>query len=188
MIPAYDKGPPNCRFMGFAMSQNRWAVPVWSYFMEVFPINTIIEIGVQAGGLTSCLGLAMHNYGGRVFAFDTQHPPDHVLNFWSTLPISFYNLDVFSDEGMDKIKNLMATRGPLLLLCDGGNKAKEFKTFAASLKPEDTIAAHDLQHEQTWPWSEITLEDTMPVMERWGLVRLDWPEMHKAGWLAARKL
>lgn len=170
------------------MSQNRYAISVWSYFLEVFPVNTIIEIGSHDGGMTSCLGIAMHNYGGRVFAFDVGYPPERITNFWAHLPISFYHLDVFSDEGMDKIRNLMATRGPLLLLCDGGNKPKEFKTFAASLKPEDTIAAHDFAHDPAWPWGEITLEDAEPVMERCGLVRLDWPEMHKAGWLAARKL
>ena len=49
--------------------------------------------------------------------------------------------DIF--ENADEIIVLIQKPGITVLFCDGGNKVREFKTFAPHLKKGDIIAVHD---------------------------------------------
>ncbi len=51
VIPPYNAVGPNS-FLGLPMCQNRFAVPTWSYAMEILPPAQIIELGTYGGGFT----------------------------------------------------------------------------------------------------------------------------------------
>jgi hypothetical protein len=75
--------------------------------------------------------------------------------------------DVFTLD----LRPLIAGFGMTVLLCDGGDKRREFETFAPLLKPGDIIGAHDLHRgDQYWGWSEITEADVQDTCGRHGLV------------------
>ena len=55
--------------------------------------------------------------------------------------IRFITADCFAYE--TEIGNFIQQDGLTLVLCDGGNKVKEFSTFASYLKKGDIIMVHD---------------------------------------------
>lgn len=187
-IPPFDPENAGGCSLGFAMIQNRFSVPLWSWMIEHERPARFIELGSGRGGFTCCLAIAMRNYGGRVYAFDKVEPPPEILAWWSTLPVSFYRLDVFSSEGVTKISHITQDHGATIVLCDGGSRVREFTEFAKYLKSGDIIAAHDYKNPKTWPFSEFTEVDAQEPMDHNGLTRIPWPQIHQAGWFAARKL
>ena len=76
-----------------------------------------------------------------------------------------YRLDIFSPQGETLIRELIARP---LLLCDGGDKRREFSMFASTLKDGDVIGAHDCRNDMPyWRWKEISEDDVRPA---WGCV------------------
>lgn len=68
-------------------------------------------------------------------------------------------------EKIDEIQEWIQRRGLCFVLCDGGNKPKEFNTFSKFLKSGDVISAHDYCDETVegysplyWGWREVPLE------------------------------
>jgi hypothetical protein len=52
-----------------------------------------------------------------------------------------FTFDIFNNK--EKISNVMVKNKRVLLLCDNGNKIKEFNYFSNFLKPNDYIMSHD---------------------------------------------
>lgn len=106
-------------------------------FSEISPKN-ILEIGTAIGGLTT-------------FISDIC-PESNILTI-EKLKFYKYNFksnvesvvgDVFSDKLVnDKIIPFIQQDGTTVVICDGGNKVKEFLTFGKYLKENDYIFAHD---------------------------------------------
>ena len=46
-------------------------------------------------------------------------------------------------------------KGKTIVLCDGGDKPREFKTFSKYLKKGDLILGHDFsRNKDKWPYSD----------------------------------
>lgn len=99
--------------------------------------SRIIEIGTDFGGLTNLLADLNISKGIDIYTYDIN--PDRFVSHNDK--IIFSNEDVFSIE--EKIADLISSEGRTLLLCDGGNKRKEFAVFHKFLKSGDVIMAHD---------------------------------------------
>lgn len=190
VIPPYDQNP-NSRFLGFPMSQNRYAVPAWSYFLEVHKPPRIVEIGTHCGGLTCCFAIAARNYGGRVWSFDPGDQRDQMggdyLGWFNFLGIEFVNADCFAPESEELIESIIANPGQCLLLCDGGDKRREFNHFARYLKAGDIIAAHDFAS-TAWPWQEIQERDVAKVSHELRLEYFMKSIFEPTGWMVKVKL
>lgn len=131
------------------------------------PFNLIIEIGTDQAGLTNLL--ADHNIA-RTAEFHTFDIND---KFKDNVPagVTFHNGDVFNNE---IIKELLNSKNRILLLCDGGNKPREFNVFKHFLKRDDIIMAHDYISNNelfqkkfkgvVWSWHEF--KDTDAADER----------------------
>lgn len=103
---------------------------------QINPDN-ILEVGTAEGGLTTFLS--------------DQCPNSEIL----TIEIlDFYNYNfrkgvtsvignIFSDNVLSLASNFIKRPGVSLVLCDAGNKPKEFAFLANYLKVGDYIAAHD---------------------------------------------
>lgn len=180
-----------------AMSQNRLAAPTWSYAMEVYPPDRIIEIGTGDGGLTTCLGLHAKMIGAKVISYDRKRPNEIIEPIARGLGVDFrLRLDIWAHQA--EVASLIASPGRVFLLCDGGDKKREFATFAKFLKPGDLVASHDYDaiHEANrdidqlsryWPWSEIQQKDVADTVASEALEPFLQEHFDYAGWLVYRK-
>ena len=191
MIPDFDLNAPGV-FLGFHMSQNRRAIPAWSYLLEkAGPVSTIVEIGTNIGGFSCLLALGALKIGATfdtldVCEFNEETRP--LFEFLCARKGGFHQLDVFSNEGQSLVKSRLSREGRALLLCDGGNKGKEFSTFAPFLKDGDIIGVHDARGRESWPWQEFH-----PNMFRdFAVEHRLWPFMDEifleTGWFVCCKL
>lgn len=165
-IMAFDVN--GCTFMGFEMLQNRFAVPAWSYLIDKIKPSRIIEIGTYRGGFTACLGIIAKNAENMpsVHTFDVSNHVDEKTKRW----LNVFGVDRRGDcFEKDEIAGLMRGNGVALLLCDGGDKVREFNTFAEFLKPGDIIAAHDFHDYVYWPWQEITIEQIKGTLTKYNI-------------------
>ena len=90
----------------------------------------IVEIGTALGGSA----LFLSNYA-EVHTFDVNKGMKKTND-----KIHFHHEDCFKSS---TLKNLLADKQRKLLYCDGGNKIKEFNTFAKMLNPNDYVLVHD---------------------------------------------
>jgi len=123
------------------------------------PFKQIIELGTDYGGLTNLLADLPVSNEAKIYTYDIN--PYRFVSHNSK--ITFNVQDVFLVE--KNISELIQAQGRTLLLCDGGNKKKEFETFYKYLKPHDIIMAHDYAPDEKifqekyinkiWSWHEF---------------------------------
>ena len=190
IIPLYESGDKTQSPLGFPMCQNRIAPMVWSYAMEILNPAQIVEIGSLNGGFATALAFISYLSRCKIYSFDICNAPNED---WSglamNLGVTFFKEDVFSSN---HVSELVGLRGTSFLLCDGGNKPKEFETFAPSLKDGDIIAAHDYccdtkSKAPFWPWSETTIESVSKTVKEHNLQPFMQEYFDMAGWLVYRK-
>ncbi len=58
-------------------------------------------------------------------------------------PPGFERLDVFAEPEKVIPQTAIGSWEPLILLCDGGNKPRELKTFTPYLHPGSLVVVHD---------------------------------------------
>jgi len=143
------KGALLTSFAGHTANQTPSAFYVLEDFLtKKNDIKRILEIGTAEGGTTILFGLHAFKNNGETLTFDNQKvPEDSWKELAKLLGIELSNLNVFTEEGTNKIKEFVQRDGISLLFCDGGNKVQEFNTFAPFLKSNDIIMAHDYKHE-----------------------------------------
>jgi len=135
----------NTRFIGVPMLHNYWQYHEMGRILELNRhLNGIAEIGAWKGALSIYLGLWGIRLGIPVITFETDRqllaPIEHILK---RLSVRIYG-DCF--EG-GRIEEFIGQRGPIWLICDGGDKAREVRTFAPVLAPGSLISAHDWLYE-----------------------------------------
>lgn len=195
LFPLYNTDGTAQAPLGFPMCQNRLAVPMWSYAMEVLPPARIIELGTLNGGFTTALAVHAWNIGTKVITYDRALPDEKFTPLGRFLGIEYRTGDIWALE-QDIAANI-ALPGTTFMLCDGGDKPRELGAFATYLKPGDVIAAHDHTAPDGpkgppgelawWPWREIFVHQGQAVAHHFGLE--PWMQDHfdMAGWLVYRK-
>jgi hypothetical protein len=117
-------------------------------FIQQF--DTIVEIGTYNGGLTSYL-YDMKKENAKLVSYDI----DGKINHTKRTDIDFRVEDCFEEKAFNDIVEMIASPGRVLLICDGGDKPKEFNTFSKFLKSNDIIMAHDYKVDDAH-WREAT--------------------------------
>lgn len=108
--------------------------------------TNIVEIGTYNGGLTSWLFDNLKE-GGKLISYDI----DGSINHTKRTDIDFRVDDCFADQPFKDIVELIQSEGRTLVVCDGGDKPKEFNVFSKYLKSGDVIIAHDYsESEDEW--------------------------------------
>ena len=106
--------------------------------------DNVVEIGSYNGGLSSYIFDNLKE-GASFASFDI----DSSINESNRKDIDFRIKDCFSKEGQKEIIELIQQPGKTLLICDGGDKNKEFNTFSKYLKTDDIIILHDYKSDET---------------------------------------
>jgi hypothetical protein len=159
------------------------------YFVETNANNSpqIIEIGVRNGGFSL--------YLRNLF-------PEAQIDSWEIQPweerdqllkennITIHLEDCFQSTTL--IDMLEVVGRPLVLLCDGGNKPKEFNTFAPCIQVGSLIMAHDYVSNgrldfTKWEWMEIQESDIVGSCEQYNLKPFYTEEFESAFWLSRIK-
>lgn len=175
--------------LGFRMSQNRMAPFAFSYLLEHGKFARLVELGTHTGGLTALLGVHCKNVGTELHTFDWNDRALLYADWFELLGVKSYVMDIFSPEGTQLIRDLIARPGRTILLCDGGDKRREFSMFAKTLKDGDVIGAHDCRNDAPyWSWKEISEEDVHEISIEEHLVPVDHADLFmEAAWIMKTK-
>ena len=118
-----------------------WIQQSWSglFMLEVvltkYKPGLIIELGTGYGSLTRFFSMF-----APVVTFDI----DDTKLIKEYPGITYYIMDVFSKKATDVIVELIKSKNKkIFLFCDGGNKGREFNTYAPMLKTGDLLFGHD---------------------------------------------
>ncbi len=153
-------------FVGQMMQHNYWQYDVIGRLLGENPqVRGILEIGTGNGALTVLLGCWGRRLGIPVATYDIDMgrsaPVRPVL---SALGVSIHEEDCFSEESRKRIAGFLSDHAPVYLLCDGGDKPREMRTFGPLLSPGSLLSGHD--------WGlEITEKDITPLLETHGFSR-----------------
>lgn len=131
-------------FIGQCMQHNYWLY----YMLDDIIVNnsqikSIVEIGTGHGALTTVLGLHGIKKNIPVFTVDINSKKSQpVWPIFKALEVQFHNGNVFNDDIVNKI-NAVIKNQPTYIICDGGNKPKEFNFWAPKIPVGSIISVHD---------------------------------------------
>lgn len=152
--------------------------------------DRIIEIGTHAGGLTLFLYRNKRS-DCDLISYDIDFRFNQVSKH---INIDFRIGDCFSEKTFNEIKKLILDKNKrVLLLCDGGNKNKEFNTFSEFLKYSDVIMCHDFAEtieefnkiKESIGWvspPELSLEAILASINKYGLLKYHYDDFKSVLW------
>jgi len=156
---------------------------VFAPFLERIEPERIIEIGTGSGGFTMFLQDSLDRFGSfaRIWSYDINCPKSYERI--EDRGVSLVQGNIFKGNGIELLQSLINADGTTLVLCDGGNKKKEFNTLSKFLKVGDLIMAHDYidtkdnflknYKNKIWNWREIGDEDIAEACEENNLKEYD---------------
>ena len=189
----------------YCMSQKIEVIEYFTKFLINENFTHIIELGTYKGGFAILLDKIKNesNLNFKILTIDfakwhLNGPAtddicsnlDDVIKECEKRNIEFILSDIFSDTCIDKIKSLLYN-GKCLILCDGGDKSKEFNFFAKFLKPNDFIMAHDYDDYSSnngWSWKEINYNMIKDSVELNNLVKYDIQNFNDVAWACFKKI
>lgn len=152
---------PFYRVHGYNGIQVSQVMGIYLMFNKEFlnKFDTIVEIGTYNGGLSS-------------WVYDNKTEDCTFVTYDIDINLRASNIngkidtriqDCFSENAFNDIVTMIENGGKTLVLCDGGNKPKEFNEFSKYLKSGDHIMCHDYCKDETnynyvalfwqWPYS-----------------------------------
>jgi len=131
-------------YKGVLAGQTKTTPDLLAKIIKENNFSLIIEIGTHRGGLSLWLN---DNKPEACDFYTADITSEHLKIDTKKEKIKFLLGDCFTSQ-FETISNLIKTSEQVLLLCDGGNKEKEFKTFAPLLKVGDVIMCHDFAEDQ----------------------------------------
>lgn len=156
--------------------------------------DTIIEIGYHRGALSRWLN-QNKAAATTLVCYDIDDSNREVFD----QGLDFRIGDCFSQSTMTEIQGLITNGGKTLVLCDGGEKNREFATYAPLIKSGDVIMCHDYYDEtkpevyQTfaganwWSPPESSLYGVQDAVDAAGLVPYNYDSFRSVIWGAFTK-
>ena len=156
-------------FFGSFMQQTPNAVLSINRLLNDNNFRRIIEIGTHDAGLSIFLALYCNlskrlpqlnssvGYKARTtmktprdfFTFDVVMRDESMTDLVQRLGGHAIIQDVFDPLCISGVGSLIKKEGQSLLICDGGNKKREFEVYSPILKQGDIIMAHDYARDAT---------------------------------------
>jgi len=146
----------NTRILGGGASQGFAAFKLFEHYIAYEAPEYVVEIGSQKGGLS--LYIANIASVTEQFLFHTfeinknrdwyNREVEGIGHWFEKLEIispyiKSFEGDCFSQEIIDLVASHINLYGKTLIICDGGDKAKEVEVYSRIMKKGDVIMAHD---------------------------------------------
>jgi len=167
----------NRRLLGHRIAQTPEFMMVFNEIFNREDFVRVVEIGTFHGGLSLFLAFCSLVKNMKFYTFDIRmNGKTAVYQRIRALGGEFHKMDVFSSQGMEFMTRLIRNPGRVMLLCDGGDKPKEIRTFGPLLKPGDVILGHDYfdtkknwERQQKWISCELVKADISSVCKKHNL-------------------
>jgi cephalosporin hydroxylase len=167
----------------WSAQQNYKAFETFFYFLKEVRPKKILEIGTSIGGFISFVNdsCKVLNLDCEVLSLDINTYPwyDDMREEGIDLRVE----NVFSEnyeDVSDYVKEFIFSEGTTMVLCDGGDKKREFNILSNYLKVGDFILGHDYAYDENyfeenvnqkiWNWLELTEKDIEDACKRNNLV------------------
>ena len=177
-------------YKGIFTQQNKNFYPAFEKLIAQENIVRVLEIGTATGGFIRAV---RDLTDAEIITYDileTKHKATLEEN-----NISVNVKSVFEDY--DVVEDYISGKGQVLVLCDGGNKIKEFDVFSKLLKSGDIIMAHDYSRDEdlfqayiknhVWRWCEIQYKDIAMAVDANNLEPVLTEDFQEAVWTCWKK-
>lgn len=130
--------------MGVSTSLTWYDIGAIVRIIQEYSIRSVVEIGVEHGGLAAFL-VAYGQYTGLSYlgidiTLNALHP--------AVARSHLSQRDAWSEDAVaDVARWLTSHPAPALIICDGGDKPKELRLYAPLLRPGDVLIGHDYHNE-----------------------------------------
>lgn len=167
-----DRNDSLSGYYGNLSQQNHNTYKVFYNFLKKVKPKRILEIGTSLGGFTTSLKMIIDELklDTKILTLDI-----YDREWYSTMRKNGIDVrveNVFNEDYSnveEYIKNYILEDGVIVILCDGGNKIKEFNLLSNYIKSGDFIMAHDYAFnldtfkkdidKKIWNWFEIQESD-----------------------------
>ena len=164
MITLPDNLGPKTSIFGVEAWHSPMALWCLENVLDVLRPSRIVELGTGYGGVTAYLGMWASVNGAHVLSIDAADTvPGELARTLKRLPVCLEHRDIFAADTVEFLRLMIDddAAGDILLYCDGGNKARELKTFAPFVRPGSVIGCHD------WA-TEVPVDEMEPFMRDLG--------------------
>lgn len=187
-------------FQKHSAQQNHGVYRVFYDFLKEIKPTRILEIGTALGGFTEFLAIARDDLGltTEILSYDIAPKP-----WYSQIRERGVDLrveDIFKPHftGMkQEVIDFIQKPGITVVLCDGGNKKREFNLISNYIKPGDFIMGHDYSETEKlfkeqikgkiWNWLELKYSDIQEACERNNLEDYNKDIFQSVVWVSKRK-
>jgi hypothetical protein len=184
-----------------AAQQNHGAFRAFYDFLKEVKPARVLEIGTALGGFTQYLRLVSLDLNWPFFirSYDI-----HEMTWYGeikNLGIDVRVENIFNEDYSvvdPEVISFIQGSGTTLVLCDGGDKVKEFNLLSNYIKQGDYIMAHDYvdtrenfdenYNGKIWNWHEICDENIKDACERNNLVPHNKEIFDKVVWVCRKKI
>ncbi len=177
-------------YKGIFSQQNKNFYPAFEKLFAQENIARVLEIGTATGGFIRAVRDLTN---AEIVTYDIKETKHKATLEENNITVKVQS--AFDD--FDFIEDYISRKNQVLVICDGGNKPKEFEVFSRLLKPGDIIMAHDYSRdeelyrvyikENVWRWCEIQYKDiALPVIEQ-NLQPILTEEFQEAAWTCWKK-
>jgi hypothetical protein len=146
-----DRDQGGWRAYAGAAMERRWSdIFTIDVFLARHRPSIIIELGTGSAAFSCYLatyaymnGAAFHTFDSHRKSAPSKRSNYRALKLVRTLGGKVHHRDIFESSTTALIRGLIASKPPVFLYCDNGDKPREVRTFAPALKPGDFVGVHD---------------------------------------------
>ena len=186
---------------GMTCQQNSNCFELFYKLIEDKRPRRILEIGTALGGFTQYLKHVCDelNMDTDIRTYDIYDSYEYSIMIKKGIDVRVEDIFLQDYSGLlnTEIAEYIKSEGNVIVLCDGGNKIKEFNLLSQYLKTGDIIMAHDYGYDTEtfskkinkvyWNWHEISESDIDESVKKYNLKPYMQDEFDRAVWVCKIK-
>jgi hypothetical protein len=187
-------------YNGWGAQQNYNAFEVFYNFIKETKPKRILEIGTSNGGFTQFLKYACDRLelDTHILSLDIYEKSWYKAISESGVDLRIENIFLNNYEDVpQEYKDFIQQEGVTIILCDGGDKVREFNLLSKFLKSGDFILGHDYAFnreifeqkifKKVWNWHELSESDINDCSLENNLVDYNREVFESVVWICKKK-